>query len=201
MSEIVAKLLDVELETAVVAISNSYLEEVGNVVVNFPDVFLVGEGCPYLFQKSRPVVVVVEEERVRLIAIASGATSFLEIGFYACRTFVVYNKAHVGFVDSHAKGVCCHHGAYFSLFPRFLTLVFLRSVESSVIICGAYTLGADLFCYFAGVLSCLHINDGTAFDVVEQIHHVLEPVDRFSHDVGKVRAEETHAEHIFLPET
>ena len=194
--EVVAELVDVEFERASHGAAHAYLVEIGQMVIDLPHVFFVGEGVGDAFVQLAFVAAVVEHCAERRFSVASCASRFLEIGLERVGAVDVYHHAHVGFVDAHAEGVGGHHHAHLVVLPVALSLVFGGAVESGVIEGGVLVVLVEHVGNLLGASAAAHIDDGAARMGVEQLQQVGELVGGKEHLVGQVFPLVAHSEYL-----
>ena len=133
MAELMAEVVDVEFESVVVARPNTNLIEVGQVFIHLFNIILLGEGVADALFELAMVTFIIEQHGISFLAVASGASCFLEIGLDAVRTVDVDDQTHIGLVDAHAESICCHHHTDLVLLPGILSLILDSSVETGMI--------------------------------------------------------------------
>ena len=106
------------------------------------------------------------------------------------------HEAHIGFVDTHAKGIGGHHHAYFVLLPPSLALILDGTVESCVVEGGRDACLREQFGIFLRASPATRIDDGRALDALEDMYQLFALVGGVAHHVGKVLPLETHAEDV-----
>ena len=200
MLEVAAEFREVELERHVVSRTNGYLEEAGDMLIHLTYIILVGEVGHSPFPQSCDVGAIGEQYCISLLAVATGAPSLLEIRFDAVGGFDMYHQSHVGFVDTHTECVGGHHHPYLVGLPVALSFVADTVGKTSMIECGVDIVLAEEIRQFLGLLSVAHVDDGTSVDLVEDMYHLGRLIFGVPHDVGKIAALKTHAEHILCPE-
>ena len=133
VAETQAELLDIEFSGYTIAVASRYLVVVGQMFIYLPDVLLGRIGVVNALLQFGVVAVVVEQDSLCGLPVASGAARFLEIGFDGVGAVVVQNQSYVGLVYTHSKGVSSHHDARAVVLPVALSLVFVGMVETGMI--------------------------------------------------------------------
>ena len=167
-------------------------------VVDLSDVVFLGECVADTLQQLALVALVVEQHGVRLVAVAAGTPSLLEIGFDRVGTVDVDHHADVGLVDAHAEGVGRHHHAYLVLLPRLLALVLVGGVEAGMVEGGADAGSVEQVRYLLGTAAAAHVDDGRSFHIIQYMQQLVALVGGRADDVGQVAALERHAEDALL---
>ena len=106
----------------------------------------------------------------------------------------MHHHADVRLVDTHTKGIGSHHDTHTVVLPVALTLVLDGRFQSGMIEGGTQARFRQQFCYFAGVASASHIDNGRTLHAVQQMNQVRLLVGSMTHEIGEVLALERHAE-------
>ena len=153
---------------------------------------IVGDALLQLHLVAR----VVEQHSIGTLAVASGTSGFLEVGFDGVGTVVVDDQTHIGLVDAHAKGVGSHYHPPFVVLPLLLVAVLDGGVESGMEVVGTDAGVGEHLGYLLGALAAAHIDDGTALHGSEDMQQLVVFVGGVAHDVAQVLALKAHAEHV-----
>ena len=94
------------------------------------------------------------------------------------------DESHIGFVDTHAKGIRCHHHPHLIPLPVSLSLVFYDAVEACMIEGGGDTRLIQQVGKLLGAFPAAGIDDGCAFHAVQDMQQLLALVVGFSHHIG-----------------
>ncbi len=132
------------------------------------------------------VSIVIEQDCIRLPAVTTGTSCFLEIGLDAVRTVHVDDESYVRFVDTHAESVSCHHHPYLVLLPVSLSFIFYHTVKSCMIEGGGDACLIQQVGKLLRAFSAAGIDDGCALHTVQNMQQLLALVSGFPNDIGEV---------------
>ena len=128
-----AKLVDVEAERVAGAAVDANLKIVGQAVVDLSDIIFWGKVVANALLQLSRINRIIQQHGIGLFSVSSGTSRLLEIGFDGVGTINVHHKAHVRFVDAHAKRIRGHHDAYMIIHPFFLPHVFGEMLQPRMI--------------------------------------------------------------------
>ena len=201
MLEVLAELVNIELETASSAASYAYLVKVSKVLIHSAYEVFVRESLAYAALELSPVVAVIQQNSIRTASIAPGTACLLEVSFNRVRAVNMHNQPHVGLVYAHAEGVCSHHNPHLVVLPQLLPLVPYGVFKSGIIESGAYAAVIEHLGDFLRALPASCINDCRTVNLVKKAHRVVLFVARLTNYVSKVLALKTHPKDVLLLET
>ena len=160
VAEALAEFLDIEFMADAVAVAKGYLIIIGQMLVDLPDIVAGRKGVVDALGQLAVVAVVVEQNGLGRLPVASSTTGFLEIGLQGVRAVVVDHHAHVRLVNTHAEGVGGYHDAHPVVLPVALALVLVCIVESGMVERGAEPCLAEVFGNLAGMPPAADIDNG-----------------------------------------
>ena len=196
------RFVDVELIGDTASIADSHLIEIGEMLIDLLDVFLVGEVLADAFLKFSFVGVVIEQHGIRFASITSRPTCFLEVGLDGVGAIEMNHQSHIRLVNTHSEGVGGHDDANLVIMPTLLAVVFHRMVEPCVEV--GRRVGGNLLVQVVGNLfrspTTSDVNDGATSDGREDVDELSVFVGGVANNVCQVLAFKTHLEHIRLPE-
>ena len=106
------------------------------------------------------------------------------------------DEAYVGFVDTHAEGVGGYHHSDLITLPRLLALILDGGIQTGMVEGGGDACLIEQVSKLLGAFPATGIDDGGAFQTVEDMDELLPFVCGLAHDVCKVLPLEGHAEHM-----
>ena len=110
------------------------------------------------------------------------------------------DQTHVGLVDAHAKGVGGHHDAEVVIVPVALPLVFGGMLQPRMVVGGTDALLFEQLADFLRIAARPHIDDGTAWNRLQDVYQLCVFVAGTAHDVCQVLPLKAHLEHVLLNE-
>ena len=138
-------------------------------LIHLFDIVFLWEGVGDAFLEFPVVGIVIEQYGIGFFAITPGTSCFLEISLYAVRTVHVDDEPHVRFVDTHAKGIGCHHHTHLVLLPVSLSFVFYHTVKTCMIESGGDACLIQQFCKLFRTFSAAGIDDGCALHTIQNM--------------------------------
>ena len=116
--------------------AHSHLEEVGQVVVDLAYVVVGGVVLVDAPAEQWGVGAAPEECGPGGLAVAPGASGFLEVGFEGVGRVEMDDETYVGFVNAHSEGVGGYDDGYLSGLPKVLPGVFVGGRQGGVVVGG-----------------------------------------------------------------
>ena len=80
-----------------------------------------------------PVGPAIQQDSIRPITVTTSTTSLLKVSLEGIRTIHVNDNPNIRLVDTHAKGICCHHNANLIMLPVLLSLILYSEIKSGMI--------------------------------------------------------------------
>ena len=194
----VTEFLDAKLEGLATSALHAYLKEVGEVLVDVLDLFLVGKSVVDAFPQLPFVGCIVEQDGIRLVAISSGTTCLLKVCLQRVGTVDVDDHTNVGLVNAHSEGIGGNHHSYLIILPHFLSLILDYRVETSMIEGGRDAALGEHFRHLLRAFAASSIDDGRTFHTLQDVNHLVLLVCHGPDDIGEILALKTHLEHVLL---
>src|SRR6185312_12983213 len=137
---------------------------------------------------------IVKEDGLRIYAIASSTPDFLVIGVNGIADLIVIDKAHIFFIDAHAKGGCGNNDINLIVHKSLLNLVALLRLHTRMIKSGVHSTFAQVMANFFGMLAGCGIDDPRFFSTDDSfeyrilfLHFILEEFHT-EPEVGAIKA-------------
>ena len=131
--ELAAEIFYVELLHAALPVAHGHLVVVLQMLIYIFYIIFLREVIRNAFQQGSAVRLSVEDDGIRLLAVAPGPSGLLEVGFNGVRQVHVDDEAHIGLVDAHAECISGHDDAAFAPLPTLLADVARGVVQSGMV--------------------------------------------------------------------
>ena len=169
-------------------------------LVDFLDEIPVGKCIRYAFHQFGLVAGIIEQYRISLFSVTSGASGLLKIGFGRVGHIHMHNQSYVRFVDAHAEGVGGYHDSALVCLPQFLALVFFAVAQSGMIKGSGQSLFFQLCSQLLASFSAAAVYNHCSWYAADDMLQLGFLVFGVAHYISQVLSGKAHLEDIFFPE-